>query len=155
MSCLFLVMNRPEMSRFRLRRRMFTKTQHRSKIFTFLTKAKKSNTLFPMAFMSLSKPVHKSSKIQPLKTCRICFCEDNQLDILSNICGCRGSLAHVHRSCIKEWILSSTEFSISITREEKIYCRTCQIRLQTSKIFIPERESPSPTTGCCSWLTEL
>ena len=111
-----------------------------------------------MAFMSRSmsrsKSHHKSSKIRPLKTCRICFCDDNQIDILTNVCGCRGSLAHVHRSCIKEWILSSTDFTFSTRsdfRQDKIYCRTCQIQLLTSKIFITDQRTPSPTTGCCSW----
>lgn len=104
-----------------------------------------------MAFLSKTKPGHKSSRVQPLKSCRICFCDDNQHDILTNVCGCRGSLAYVHRSCIKEWILSSTEFTFSTARDEKIYCRTCQCRLSTSKIFISDQQSPSPTTGCCSW----
>lgn len=100
--------------------------------------------------MSKSKPGHRSSKIIPLKSCRICFCDDNQLDMLSNVCGCRGSLAYVHRSCIKEWILSSTDFTYSTAREETIHCRTCQLKLQTGKIFITNQESHSPTTGCCS-----
>lgn len=105
-----------------------------------------------MSFMSKSKPSHKTSKILPLKSCRICFCDDNQPDMLTKICGCRGSLAHVHRSCIKEWILSSTDFTFSTVREETIYCRTCQLKLQTSKIFVSDQEPHSPKTSCCFWV---
>ena len=40
------------------------------------------------------------------KTCRICHSSEDNKDLFSP-CHCRGSMAYVHRSCLKSWIASS------------------------------------------------
>lgn len=37
------------------------------------------------------------------RTCKICFDDEKQEEIISP-CNCKGSMAYVHKSCLKEWL---------------------------------------------------
>ena len=67
-----------------------------------------------------------------LKTCRICFDNDNPIDFISP-CLCKGGSAYVHRECLDEWR------SLNNSGRAFKYCDVCQFEY----IIEPVVDDPS------------
>ena len=49
--------------------------------------------------------------------CRICHCSSDEEELIRP-CRCSGSVAHAHKSCIRKWIISSTNVACELCNYE-------------------------------------
>ncbi|KAG8246078.1 E3 ubiquitin-protein ligase MARCHF2-like [Homalodisca vitripennis] len=59
-----------------------------------------------------------------LKFCRICLDTEETEDLIKSPCVCRGSMSHVHVSCLENWFNTSSRTS----------CDICHMEIKTSKV---------------------
>ena len=66
--------------------------------------------------------------------CRICLEPEFMLDDLRSPCACKGSIKHVHETCLKKWIECKLENATTSEREKmlikgEVLCELCKKKI--------------------------
>ena len=88
------------------------------------------------------------------KHCRICFEgeEEKGEPLLSNLCACSGTMAHLHKSCLKQWIAESKtlvceickrSFRLSQSELDEWHAHFAQSRSQRSSFAVQAQAEES------------